>query len=435
MAFTLVGMRRSRGTPAGEGIPDPPAGGTFLTNRNVALMGDSLTERAFGSTPFYWQNGLLGAPMKVVANSGLSGRSILDVRNQLNNSYKLLTGAGFGGLPPLGISFLRIGTNTVRGAAGSTGIPISSGNQADYVTILNTMKTYSEHVVVFPVPPIGGFAIARNTAVAGYNTYLQGLCAADPRLHWIDDCYGLVDGSGNVLPQYFDSDELHMNAAGTLKMGQDSVGALTTLMANLYGPGWRINRLVRDPADIYPNTNQWVPNPTNQGGPYTLLAGWTGTAPSGWTIQSNGAGMAGVVGIAPADIGDPNPVPWFRVTPSQCQVGSNISISFNGSGRTITAAPGGVPDPLEQMLEIRGNNLVNFRDITYWLQAGGLRITPNARLRWGTTGMNATATLQQEHHRIDGGGGSPLIVVYIGAGVTASGSMGSIDLRCLSMRG
>ena len=436
MGRAIVHGVRPRGTPAGQGggsPPPPPPTPGLITNRDFAVIGDSLTERAFASTPIYWQNGVMGAPLRSIANSGLQGRSILDVRNQIDNSFLLATGAGFGGLPPLGVAGLRIGTNNVRGAAGSTGIPISAGNQADYQWILNRMKEYAEHIIVFPVPPIGGFAIARNTAVAGYNTFLQGLCASDPRLHWIDDCFGLVDANGNVLPQFFDSDELHMNGLGSLQMALDAKPQLEALMLLLYGSSWNTSRLVTDPSDVFPTQPQWVVNPTNVGTSGTFGSGWSGTAPAGASITTNGVGIGGTVSIVPADVGDPNQVPWMRITPTSANTGSNISIQLAASGRTITSSD---PDRLEQLLEVRGNGLLNYRDLTFWLQAGGLRRTPNARLRWGaSTPLNARATLQQSHHAIATGTGAPIIVIYIQAGAVASGPMGSIDLRCMSIRG
>jgi hypothetical protein len=420
----IVHGLRARGDESGQ---------SFITNRAFAVIGDSLTERAFASTPIYWQMGLLGAPLQLIANSGMQGRSILDVKNQIDNDYKLTTGAGFGGLPPLGLAGLRIGTNTVRGAPGSTGIAISSGNQSDYVSILNSMKGYAEHVIVFPVPPIGGSSIAKNTAVAGYNTYLQGLCSSDPRLHWLDDCTGLVDGSGNVLPQYFDSDELHMNGAGTLQMAITSQPAWEALLADLYGPSWRQSPLVTDAADVYPSTSQWVTNPTNVGETGTFGSGWAGTLPTGWRVETNGTGIGGSCSIVAADAGDPNQVPWVRISPSSSNTGSNISVSVTAAGTTISAS---VPDPLEQLLEVRGNSLTNFNDLTMWMQAGGQKLTPNARLRWGASiGLNVRGTLRQQHFRTGSTGGSPIIATYIAGAAVASGSMGSIDLRCWSIRG
>lgn len=436
MAFSVVHGIRARGTPDGQNIggpTNPPPGGNYLTNRNFAVIGDSLTERAFGSTPIYWQNGILGAPLKLIANSGFSGQSIFGLTSQIDFPFNQATAPGLLGLPPLGLVGVRIGTNTVRGAAGSTGIPLDDGNRTHYRTIMTKLKNYAEHVIVFPVPPIGGATIARNTAVAGYNSFLQSLVNEDPRLHWIDDCADLVDSNGNVRPQFFISDELHMNGPGSYQMALTAEAQLSSLLAQLYGPNWRQSRLATNPGDVFPATDNFTTNPTNvlgTGG--TFGAGWSGQLPQGWRVETNGAGLSGVCSIVPAAVTDPNQVPWVRIKPSQ-SAAANISVTMTAAPRFIDA---NVPNPVEIMMEVRGNDFRNFNDLTTWIQAGGQRLTPNARLRWGETiGMNRTATLQQSHYRTGSSGGTALNYCYISGALSATGEMGSIDIRCWSVRG
>lgn len=416
MPITLAGGGRARGRRS------------YLTNRNMAWIGDSLTERAFGSTPFYWQNALSGAPLKLLANSGHSGQSVFGLIGQIDSDYKLSTAAGFDGLPPLGVAFVRIGTNTYRFGASFT-----TTGQNDYISVLNKALTYAEHVLVFPVPPIGeGITVEKNTVVPTVNAWLQSYCESESRLHWVDDCSDLTDVDGNVLTQFFASDMLHMNGAGSLQMAITGKTRYEEILLDLYGPDWQESRLVTDSADVYPAQDQWTTNPTNVGTDGTFGSGWSGTLPTGWRVETNGAGLAGVCSIVSADVGDPNQVPWVRIKPSQ-SASANIAITMTGAGRTISST---VPDPLEQMIEVRGNNFVNFNDLNLWLQAGGQRLTPNARLRWGDSiGLNVRGTLQQEHYRTGATSGSPTNYIYIAGTTSASGEMGSIDLRCWSVRG
>ena len=406
-----------------------------LASRYLAVIGDSLTERAFGSTPIYWQHGLIGAPMQLIANSGFSGQTIFGLIAQIENDFRTVSGPGLIGLPRLALVGLRIGTNVVRGAEGSTGIALSAQNESNYLQVINRLLQLSEHVVIFPVPPIGGSSVTRNTQVPGYNAFLQGVVSGDitGRLHWVDDCADLVDGSGNVRPEFFAADELHMNGAGSYQMGLTAEPALRALMAELYGPQWERNRLVRAGGDVYPAHAQWTVNPANEGTTGATSGGWAGQCPAGWSVGTNGAGLAGTVSIVAADAGDPNPVPWVRITPSQAATGANIAVTMGAAGRTVTAND---PPFLEQMLEVRGNEIRNFNDLTCWMQAGGVRVTPNARLRWSASaGFNRRATLQQRHHRTGSTGGAVSNVIYITGAASASGAMGSIDLRCWSMRG
>lgn len=411
-----------------------PRGVFPVVSRLFAVIGDSLTERAFGSTPIYWQNGLLGAPLQLIANCGHSGQSIYGLIGQIERAYTEATAPGMIGLPALGVVGLRIGTNTARGAEGSTGIPLNESNEGYYVTIIDRLLDFAEHVVIFPVPPIGGSVLAKNTAVAGYNTYLQGLVSADTtgRLHWIDDCADLVDGSGNILPQFFISDELHMNGPGGYQMALTAESALTALMVELYGTGWAQSRLVTDAADVYPAQPQWTTNPTNTGTGGTLGSGWTGSCPTGWNVQTNGAAQVGTVGIVAADGGDPNTVPWVRITPTT-SAASAIAITMTGAGRTIAS---GDPAALEHLAEIRFNGMTHYYDLTLWLQSGGSALAPASRLRWGSSiGVNNTVTVQQKHYRTNGSAGTPVNYIYIAGADSYTGDMGSVDIRCWSVRG
>lgn len=405
----------------------PAAGVSPLT----ALIGDSLTEHAFGSTPFYWQNGLIGGQLELIANSGHSGQTLGGFLGQIENDYTAATAPGLIGLPALGWVFFRGGTNNIRFGNGGLGTPLDSTFQGNYIDIIDRLLDFAEHVVVLPVPPIGGVTVTKNIEVANWNAWLQAYVEADTsgRLHWIDDCADLVDGSGNVVPEFFMSDELHMIGAGSRQMALTAQTQLEALLANQgYG-----SPLVTDPADVYPAQPQWTTNPTNTGTGGTFGSGWSGQAPNGWRVETNGSGLAGAVSIVAADVGDPNQTPWVRITPSAVAP-ANIAITMDGAGRSITSSD---PDTLEQLLDIRFNAFTKFSLLETWAQAAGNRFTKTGKLMWDANiGANERVTLRQKFYRNGANaGGTPLHYIYIGAAVTHSGSCGSIDLRCWSVRG
>jgi len=397
------------------------------------MIGDSITAHAGGWCPHYWTNGLAGAPLQWLTNSGFNGQNILGLVSQIDNNYAPTSGGGgFAGLPPLDVAFVRIGTNAATEPAGD-GHPIDSTNQTNYLNLIAKAKGYAAKVILLPVPPIGGAgAVAKNTAVPGYNAFLQDTIAGDSsgQLFWLDDCSDLTDGSGNVIPEFFISDELHPSPGGTLQMGITGYPRLLSILGGTY-----ISPLVTDAADVYPAQPQWNPNPTNVGAGGTFGSGWSGTCPNGMTVANNGSGGAGTVSIVASD--DANPVPWVRITPTTAANACNVSISFPGAGRTIDVDE---PYTLEQLIEVRFNNLARFSGINAWAQAGGARFTEIAKLGWHPTlGVNRRATLQQKFRRAypdSSSGSTSTCYVYLGGNTdNFSGDMGSFDFRCFSIRG
>lgn len=397
----------------------------------AAVIGDSLTEHNYGSTPIYWQLGRLGGPLDLIANSGHSGQSVFGLIGQIENSYRAATAPGLIGLPALGWLGVRIGSNGVRDFAGTgPGQTLTSGIQTNYTDLFNRMKDFAQHLIVFPIPPIGGVSIVKNTQVPIWNAWLKSVCDADPRMHWIDDCTDMVDGSGNIIPEYFKVDELHMTGPGSYQMGLTAKPLLEALFANqAYGRA----PLVISSADIYPAQPQWTTNPTNVGTGGTFGTGWSGSLPTGWRVDNNGGSNIGVSSIVAADVGDTNTVPWVRLTPSVA-VASNISVTMTGAGRYISDID---PDTMEQLIEVRFNGLRTFSALEAWAQSTGNKFTKVGKLYWsGTTGADGTVVLRQRFYRFGTSvGGTPSNYIYIGSSAAFSGAMGSIDIRCWSVRG
>lgn len=420
-------LRGGRGSP----VPGVPAAGVSPL---TAFFGDSLTAHYIWC-PHYWTLGLLGAPLDVRRNGGFNGQSIGGLGLQLDNSWND-SPAGLFGAPALGWIFLRIGTNNVRGATNSTGQPLGSF-AANYDTVIAKCLAAAEHVVIFPVPPIGGATVTKNLYVGEYNDYLQAKVAANPsRLHWIDDCADLTVPGGAVDPTFFIADELHFSGAGMIRCAQTAQPQLEALFANQgYG-----SALITSPADVYPAQPQWVVNPTNAGSSGTRGSGWTGAGslPTGVNVGSNGAGMSGTAQVIAADVGDPNQVPWLRITPATSQAGSAVAITYTGAGRAYAA---GDPAELEQTMQVRvaGWNGNAIHQLRSWMQAGGQKITPEQVLSMNeAASVTGTVTLRHRYQRSSassGVSGALTTTNFIYLDSVSSGPAGTLDIRCFGVRG
>jgi lysophospholipase L1-like esterase len=423
-------VRHTRGDPPSTA----PAAGVA---RTAFIIGDSLTEHAYHATPFYWANGMMrGKSLQLIHNAGHSGQTISGLGSQIEEDWIDAAGGPMGlvGMPVCGWGFLRIGTNNARGTEGSTGVPIDSTMQTSYEAIIARLLDFCAHLVILPVPPIGGASLSKNTAVPGYNAFLQGLVDADTtgRLHWLDDTTDLIDGSGNVLASLFIADELHPNPAGTYQMALTAEPQLAALLANQS----YTSDLITSAADVYPSTDNWCGNTTNVGTGGTLGAGLTGTAPDGFEVLCS-SGAAAALSIVAADGGDPNTVPWVRITPSAHLAGGYLSCDIDGAGRTVTSSD---PQDIEQMVEVRFNAVDTSKLIEVYLElrVGAYRLPKLARLRFGglSSLLSRTVVLRQRIHRTDTNADTGTVRNYFAVlGNTSSGSMGSIDFRCYSNKG
>jgi len=423
-----------RATVAGGGLDSPvldiiraPADG--LSNL-TAVIGDSLTEHAFRSTPFYWQNGLLGAPLDIIANSGYSGQSIIGLQGQIAENYKTGSPPGLAGLPALGFVFVRIGTNNYRGSGSLSSI--DNTTQAQYLDIIAQLKTYAEHVVCTPIPPIVGITNEDQPRKV-WNAFCRSAVLADTsgRVSWLDDCVDLESGGGGIAA-FFNGDGYHMNGAGARQMGLTMQPKLEALLAN---QGFARAPLVQDPADVYPAQPQWIINPTGAGN-VSFSGGWSGNLPTDWSISTNGSGIGGTTAIVAADAEDPNQVPWVRITPTTQSSFAQIRVQFNADGRTITSSD---PSELEQLLEVRFNGMTRFNQLEYWISNNsGVKFAQTAYLKWGETiGTFEQVVMRQRYYRdsTTAGGAPPRGIVYIYSVVAGSGDVGYVDIRCPSVRG
>ena len=132
------------------------SGGTIYGGRvavpslaTVALVGDSLTDKTYGLSPFPVANGVSGGRLQVIENVGVQSQTVAQVLARIDNQHDAspYSTAGLAGLPPLGFVDLRIGTNDARtGAFGS--------KAATYDALFVKLLGYAEKVIVRPVPPL-----------------------------------------------------------------------------------------------------------------------------------------------------------------------------------------------------------------------------------------------------------------------------------------
>jgi len=429
-AWNMPRTAHGRGSPQSNGAPAAGVARTF------AMIGDSMNSHSFGGGAIRWVNGLLGAPFQILANSAFNGRTLAQLSTEMGNDYTAATAPGLDGLPALGWLFIEIGTATARGTDIGPGNSLTPTYEGYYETIVTDALTRAEVVVLGGLQPLGGLGgIDNKSAVfAEWNAYLQNLAETHPsgRVYYVYDGADLADVDGVILTEFYLGDYGHNNSAGNRQRALSSLTQWQALLANqTYA-----SPLITDPAYVYPTYDQWNPNHVNDGTGGTFGSGWSGTCPDDMRIEGNGAGTGGTVAIVAADVGDANQTPWVEVTPTSSQSGSNISISFTGSGRTITTTD---PETLEQLIEVEFIGLQNHYGLATWIQASGaLKLTEVAlEIGWAATEtLTESLILEQKLYRQNPGAtGSTTHYIYVAGGATASGSMGKFRFRNATVEG
>lgn len=414
-----------------------PSGATLYAGRQgpparlAVFVGDSLTEHNYGVCPWYTLNALLGAPLKIIHNCGHSGQSVSGLISQLELNWTDLSGGPTGliDMPNVGWAFLRIGTNTARGADGSTGVPLASDTRSQYVTIINRLLTVAERVVLFPIPPIAG-----NTAIAGYNDYLASLAAADTtgRIFYVDDMADFLAAGSPYTGLFVDG--VHFSDRGNYTAALTGMAPLSALLAGISYP----SQLISSSSDVYPAQPQWVVNPLHTGTGGSVGSGITGTLPNNVQAVCT-PGAAATVAIVAADGGDPNTTPWIRITPTTVVNGA-ISLTYDIAGRTVTTSD---PIHLDQIAEIRFNAIdpARISNVNLSMQVKDYQLPKPAALKFGgyPSTISRKVVLQQDLRRKDANAGGASSTMYatfnVSSGASYTGAMGSVDVRCYSNRG
>lgn len=401
-------------------------------SQNVAFVGDSLTSLSYGPLhPYTWAIGLAGGVLKPVANSSVASNTIQDVIDRIDNDYTNAS-PGLSGLTDLGWVLLRIGTNNFRG--GST---IGSGTQAQYIALLTAILTYAERCVVFAVPPVGNPGDTSGHGIPAVNAWLASYCSGNPRLDFVDDCVTVDNGVGNWVSGYAsgESPPVHFTNPASYQMGLDGGAALASLLAS-YGYASPVSL---DAADVYPTVDQWCANHrmTGTGGSNSL---GSGQVPTSWSVGAAGGGYTATTSIVAADGGDPNAAPHLRITPTA--IGNDNSWLGVGPSVDHDAVTTLYPDAVEIVFEIRFNSFdgSKFKGLQFSVYgSSNEQIAPPAFLRMGhPTPITGTVVVRSAINRSASGRLSHTTAVpdirLESAGVF-SGAMGSLDIRCMTIRG
>lgn len=406
---------------AGRLAPPPSA--------RTLLVGDSLTSLSYGPLhPYPWTVGLNGGVLQPVANIAVAGNTVADILARIDNLYTD-SSPGAAGLGTLGWFFLRAGTNDTRG-----GTSINSTIQTAYTNLITKLLTYCARGVVFAVPPIS--SPESGAGVGSFNAWLSTYCSGNSKLFFCDDCATVNNGSGAWASGYVPGDGIHTTNAGSYRMGIDGAAALTSHLASfgLSSP------LSTDAADVYPAQPQWVPNPLMSGTGGTCSLSGGGSVATSWVVVPSGSSIDGTAAKVAADVGDPNQTPWQRITPSQiADNGTDGGIAAGGtlSGRSITSSD---PDPLELVLEMRFNAFASQRFRYLRAVVSGVsneELTPPIYLRMGQGPTTGTVVLRSAIRRSGTkvSHASASLGILLCSSESFTGSMGSVDFRCVTVRG
>ena len=383
---------------------------------NAVLVGDSLTAHSYGELHnFTWLNGLAGAPLKVIKNLGIPNQKVSDILARIDNTSD---NWGMSDIPNLGWAILRAGTNDTRGGAF-----LSEGVKASYTSLITKMLTYASRVIVMAVPPCG--PPPGGVGVNGYNDWLSDFCARTPNTHFIDDCGGVNDGTGHWTDGYSPGDGIHISTKGAQRMGADGAIAFAALMAPHKYP----DPISTSVYDVYPNTNQWIVNPTMVG---------SGSVPDSWTVGGHGSGHVVSGSTVLADAGDANQTPWVRVTPTELSItqGGYMQVTASMAGRPITDVD---PAQLEIVVELRFNNFEasRFKSMYGWVYGTGNEKLVTIKLQLGDANLNGRVVARSAEVRPYTNVASPgaYLLLTFPAVAAYIGSVGSFDVRCGTVRG
>lgn len=410
-------------------------GGRFQAlDAGTALIGDSLTTHLLGYnwSPFFWINGIAArGGQKLIANAGVAGETVGNMLSRVDNAYTNAS-PGLAGLGTLGVIYFRGGTNDAR--AGTSAASLAS----NYTSLLNKIKGYCSRVVILSVPPIGASESSyatKNALTQDYNAWLSSFAAANPSsFTFVDDSANLRDGSGAQLAGYFNADGIHNAGRATYKEGIDAAAALTTLFSGYTSP------VSSDAADVYPAQPQWNGNHVMAGTGGTAGSGWSGSVADGYSIGSNGSGIGGTLSKVAADGGDSNATPWQRVTPTSVArtgAGESIRITKSLTGRTVTTSD---PASLDMVVELRFNsfNTNYFSTFRIWVQGNtGAAVSVDLDLKMGGEIITHDSVVLRIALPRPTATAQSSLTLYWDCLISANntGSMGSFDFRCLTVRG
>ena len=254
---------------------------------NAAPFGDSISAQNFGSSPYEAHgyliaaNALMGWPMTIVANGGVSGNTTTQMLARLDQFL---------------IDNASIGTLLILGGTNDPGASISSAT-----TIANLQAMYAL-CRLRRVRPVALTITPRTDQAGSLLTHIQtvnaAILASTGPVAIADTFTALADPSNSSLPYSGSTyDAVHPSAGGAMRIARDAiVPALSPLIASNSGAG------TSDDLDY----REYASNPMGAGDNADGTNGWrlntgvTGTGPSGWSAskRNTGVGVASKSGSA-----------------------------------------------------------------------------------------------------------------------------------------
>jgi hypothetical protein len=404
-------------------VAGPPA--------TYATVGDSLY--AFKTGSDVWSVGLNGGKLKRLVNAAVAGNFVHSVNARIDNNYLLGDTGGLAGLPEaLGYVFLRIGTNDSR-----SGETLDSGTQTSYTTLFGKLLTYCQILVVQAIPPATNSA----STVGAWNTWLSAQCDANPtRMKFMNDCAGLYSSPGVQNAVFFDANDapnlVHFSPAGVYEMAR----AGQPILASILAPYIYTSPVTADPLDVYPAQPQWHTNPANTGST-AVTGGYAGNWVDGLRPYNIPTGFTATASVVAADGGDAITAPWQRLvlTAIPAPAAGPAILRSILAGRTVTS---GDPVALRTVMQLRFTNVnpAALKALAFYIQGQ----TSFGRLEefylfcgaWPGGLVNGTVTLNIADPRQSSNAESALHqIIEIRSQAALTGAIGTIDMRCLNIRG
>ncbi len=396
---------------------------------SIVVAGDSLTDIAWtgGMGGYAWGLALARSPVLVGYNAGVAGNNIGNLWSRWGTDVTAHDHVAV---------MTRIGTNDVDSASTTT----ITAFTAAYQPIIDWHVTNNVPGVIHAIPPESA---TPGNAIVARNDWLAAQCAAHPALlHFANDSIDLGDGSYTYQSAYY-ADGTHMNGWGKRKQGERMASVLQAIF------GTADTRLL-NPNDQYAidtGSNQYVTNPHMAGTAGTKGSGVTGTVPTGWTVACSGSNSA-VASIVAADVADPVTVPWMRIAPSAAAGGEYIRASHTLTCPAFANTLASLKRA-DMVAEVRFNALdaSKFTELDSGVNSytnGGLYPSRVHQLHLGyAQTINDTVIVRQGLQRDQGGftlQSIPANGLRVQFDLTAaaggySSSPGSIDIRCVSVRG
>jgi len=369
---------------------------------NLVLDGDSITDQSFGVGGYLWGLPLAGSPWPVVSNGAVASTAIQDVIDRWPTTVRSRSPAA---------ALIRIGTN-------ATGLTQATW-QAQYDALVALGIADGIKIIFHAVPPRQGTLVPR-----AMSDYLQAKAAANPgKVYYVEDCTDCGDASYNALLAYL-GDGVHPTAKGTHAMGVRMAPLLKAIFA-AHDP--RITS-ASDSYFVSSSISQYVKNP--------LMSG----APDYWSVSTGGSGTAATAAKVAADAGDANQTPWLRTTINSTGADNHwIAIDTTLAHPALLADLSDIKR-LDVIAEVRINALAGagIKKISMECIEGAIRPSPALSLPVPPDEtLTHTMILRQTLPRPAAAHAANTIKfsLTLTAGAALASGVGSLDLRCVSVRG